>query len=450
MNAEMVSFPVTREFETDVLVVGGGVAGFAAAVSAGRTGAKVLLTDSGGCLGGTATKGLVGPFMTCKDAKGEVRIIRGLFSELVDRLIEDGGAISPDECPGADSHSAYRPYGHIGVTPFDPESLKRVTETMCLEAGVKLLYHATLIGCETDGRRIVRAFFAMPDEIVAVRARQFIDTTGSAALCAKAGARTFRGDEEGFTQTASTFFRVTGVDKEMLDRHCAEVEDMEPRYYMKEIARAREEGRFPCGTRKVRLFESLNGVWFVNMAQEDDPLNELDGEAVTEAEIRQRKQIPMIVQFLRDTVPAMKNIVLVDSAESIGVRESRRMVGRTLFTREDVVEGRFFDDRIAVCANSIDIHQKSRVSYTTHTGKSYTIPLSCLISADMDNLTAAGKCLSADKFAFAAVRVMPPCIAMGEAVGILSAYASARTCAAADVPYTDVQKELLARGGYLG
>jgi len=138
------------------------------------------------------------------------------------------------------------------------------------------------------------------------------------------------------------------------------------------------------------------------------------------------------------------------TAPELGIRESRRMVGLHMFCLDDILNAVRFEDRIAVCANSIDIHEKVGVAYTTHTGNNYYIPLSCLISRDMDNLLAAGKCLSADKYAFAAVRVMPPCFAMGEAVGIAAAIAAARKIDVPDVPAADVQAEIIRRGGYLG
>ena len=118
---EKTSFSVVHEYSSDVLVAGGGVGGIAAAVSSARLGQNTMLIESGGFLGGTATKGLVGPFMTCYDSKGKEVIIRGFFAEFVDAMIRDGGAVSYRDCPGGDSHSGYRTAGHIGVTPFDVE-----------------------------------------------------------------------------------------------------------------------------------------------------------------------------------------------------------------------------------------------------------------------------------------------------------------------------------------
>ena len=445
-----VTLSVTKEYTCDVLVAGGGVTGLAAAVSAARMGAKTILCDGGGVLGGTATKGMVGPFMTCYDKKGENQIIKGFFEEFVKRMADEGGAIYHTNCKGADSYGGYRQTGHIGVTPFSPETFKRVAEQCCVEAGVRILYHSTVIGCETQDDTIRCAYIGTPNGLEVIHAKTYIDCTGSATLAAKAGAEVVRGDENGMVQTSSLFFRIRNVNKQMLDEHMAMYEDMHPRYYMHEIAKARAEGRFPCGTPKLRIYESVNGEWVVNMAQEDDPVNELDTAALTDAEISQRTQIPKILAVLKVSVPALKDAELVVSGSDLGVRESRRMVGLTTLTGEDVSHSRYYDERIAVCANSIDIHQKNGVAYVTYeANQNYYIPLSCLISRNIKNLMGAGKCMSADKYAFAAVRVMPPCFAMGEAAGITAALSLGCGGEPAKVDVKAVQAQILENGGYL-
>ncbi|MBE6690437.1 MAG: FAD-dependent oxidoreductase [Ruminococcaceae bacterium] len=445
-----VFFPIQKTYDCDVLVVGGGVAGISAAVNAAREGARVILCESGGCLGGTATKGLVGPFMTCYDAEGKNRIIRGFFSEFVERMIAEGGAISYEDCPGNNSHSGYRLKGHIGVTPFMAETMKRVAETLCREAGVRVLYHNTLIGCDTEQRRIRTAYLADNEGISAVTASVFIDASGSASLAAKAGAETFRGDENGFLQTASLFFVIDGVHADELNAYMAEHNEMRERFYMDIFDKGIADGSFPCGTQKLRIYERPDGSWLVNMAQTDNGVNELDSEALSEAEIDQRAQTVKIFEFLKKNIPALRDIRYIQSATDLGVRESRRMAGRVLLTGEDVANSRYAEEQIAVCANSIDIHQAVGVQYVAYKAKkNYYIPLSALISKDVDNLLAAGKCLSADKYAHAAIRVMPPCFAMGEAAGITAALAVKKSCAAAEVPVTEVQAIIRAHGGYL-
>ncbi|MBE7053484.1 MAG: FAD-dependent oxidoreductase [Ruminococcaceae bacterium] len=447
---KQVTLNVQKEYECDVLVCGGGVSGFAAAVSAARNGAKTMLIESGGFLGGTATKGLVAPFMTCYDAEGKERIIKGLYSKLEERLLKENGGIAPEKCPGGDSYSGYRTKGHIGVMPFDTEIIKIVFEQMCLEAGVEILYHTNLLGCDREEKNITKVYAADSNDIISISAKMFIDTTGTAALAYKAGAQIMRGNDDGMLQTSSMFFVISGVNKQVLDEYMNKNEEMRARYFMDAIEQGKKDGTFPCGTRKLRIFENPNGTFTVNMAQIDEQINELDNEEITKGEISQRLQIQKIVEFMRKNIPGLENAELFATASDLGIRESRRIVGKTLFCLDDIQQAKKFDDRIAVCANSIDMHQKDRVSYTAHTGKNYYIPLSCLISNSVDNLLTAGKSLSADKYAFAAVRVMPPCIAMGEAAGITAALAAQKSVAAGDVPHEEVQKILIDNGAFLG
>ena len=442
-----VSLEIRKEYDCDVLVVGGGVSGIAAAVSAARGGARVLLCESGGMLGGTATKGLVGPFMTCYDKEAKTQIIRGFFSEFVDRMIAEGGAIAPSEClRGGESVNGYRPLGHKGVTPFSTECFKRVADALCVEAGVRLLFHTTLIACECENDAIVAAYVATAEGVDRITAKVFVDATGSASLAAKAGAETFRD----VAQVNSTFFTVTGVNKKELDAYMSEHIEMRERYFMDAIDRAKLRGEFDSGTQKLRMFEGVDGVWTVNMAQLNEVIDELDVESLTDAEITQRKQILQLMEFLRKNIVGLENIRLCETASELGIRESRRMLGKTVLTGEDIAASRYADAQIAVCANSVDIHRESWGEYQTYSSKkNYYIPLSCLVSKDRRNLLAAGKCLSADTYAFSAVRVMPPCFAMGEAVGILASLGVEKRCDLCDVPTSEVQKRILKNGGYL-
>lgn len=444
-----ISFEIEKEYESDVLVIGGGVAGLSAAVAAARSGARVLLCEQNGYLGGTATAGMVSTFMTCLDAKGEKQIIKGFYEEFVQYLVSIGGAVYHDRCPGNDSYSGYRTKGHIGVTPFDGEAFKLAAEHFCDVAGVELLYHALFVDCEVSDGKVKTAYFATPGGIVSVRAKIFVDASGSAQLVYKAGGETVRGDSDGEIQTASLFFTIDGVDKAALDAYMAEHPEMPDRFYMNEIAKARDGGRFPCGTAKLRIFELPNGQWNVNMAQVDGEVVETDAENLTKSEKEQRIQISKIFEFLKTEIPALKNIRMVSTAPAIGVRESRRIVGKHVMTLEDMQNHVRFDDRIAVCANSVDIHLKFGNKYIAFGGESYYIPLSSLLPRELCNVIVPGKCLSADRFAHSAVRVMPPCFAMGEAAGYASALA-AKDGSFDCVDAGAVQKMILDNGGYLG
>ena len=435
----------------DVLVVGGGVSGIAAAVCAARCGMSVILAEKNCFLGGAATAGLIGTFMTCCDAKGEEQIIKGFYGELLDRLISEGSAVSPEKCKVGNSYSAYRIKGHKGVAPYSCEGLKKTAEEMCLEAGVQLMYNSVLIACETAERQVKSAFFATDSGVFEISARYFIDCGGDAVLCQLAGCETVFGDKDGSVQPASMIFTIDGVDKELLDAYMKDTPEMRKRFFMDEIERGFADGSFPCGTKKLRIFEAPNGTWHVNMAQTDNAFNSLDPFETAAAAAEQRQQVGKIMDFLRKTIPALKNIRLLETASSIGIREGRRIVGEYTLTIDDLKNSVIFDDAILLCSNSVDMHQKSGVAYSTiDCEKNYSVPYRCLLTKEFDNLAAAGRCVSADRAALAAIRVMPPCFAMGEAVGTACAIAAKDGAALRDISVEKLRSRLKENGAYLG
>ena len=445
-----ITLKVDKVYEADIVVCGGGVSGIATAISASRNGANVVLLEAGNCLGGTATEGLVGPFMTCYDVENENQIIKGLFDDIVSRLVEKDGAIHPSQCKGSDAYSAYRWHGHYGVTPFSHETLKRVTEQMCLEAGVKIFYHTTLIDCATEGDKIKSVYAYGGEELIKINAKAFGDCTGKAYLAKKAGADVYYGNEDGEVQPSSLFFVVSGVDKKLLDKNAKTYDrDMVTLFHMKEIEKARKEGKFSSGTLKTRMFMNPDGeTWTVNMAQENDEFNQFSAESISNVEISQREQVEEIIAFLK-TLEPFKNVKLVKTADKIGIRESRRMRSIKKFTLADIESGSKHQDRIAKCANSVDVHLKEGVNYITNKKCNYYIPLSCMISKDFINLMGVGKCIDADRYAFGAVRVMTPCIAMGQAAGITLAKAVKENRAIKDVNVKEVQQKLVEQGAII-
>ncbi|MBQ9760463.1 MAG: FAD-dependent oxidoreductase [Clostridia bacterium] len=435
----------------DVLVVGGGVAGFAAAVAAARQGAKVILTEENSYLGGTATAGLVAPFMTSFNQAGDTQLIRGVFADLVDRLVAIGGAIPPAECRNGSSYAAYKLKGHNGVTPVDKEKLKLVMERMCREAGVILKYRYLFVGAETVGRRITACTFATGNGFYRMEAKAVIDCTGDATVCHMAGGETMFSDESGAVQPVSTFFLIDNVDKQVLDDLLLPSDDERLRAFMDIIADEREKNGFPCNGLKVRAYELPNGVWSINMCQIDRNLDPTDPEQMIEAEIEGREQAHAIFDFLVRRIPGMQNARLMQTSDRVGVRESRRIVGEYVLTHADMLESRVPEDSIAIVASTVDVHthdNSKRIEFSTL--DHYGIPYRCLVARDFDNVWSAGKTVSSDRLAHSAIRVMPPCMAMGHAAGIAAAMASQTGVAAKDLPIRELRENLLAQGAYLG
>ncbi len=450
-----VLFSVKKEYHCDVLVVGGGVAGIAAAVCAARNGANVILAERDGCLGGTATVGLVGPFMSAFDPRGEKQVIKGFMDEFICRMVRKGGAIHPADCPGGNSYSAYRIRGHIGVTPFDPESFKETAEEFCEEAGVKVIYHMLLSGCDSENGEIRSAYFMTKNGLYEIFAKSFIDASGDADLAYHAGAPLVYGDENGKTQVSSIFFLIDGVDRDkvtaFVEKH-PEDTDQRGRYLEDVVAEHQKAGTFPCGRSRVSAFEGMNGIWRVNMTQYDGEVFLVDPEDVTKAEITCRKQIRPLMDFLREHVPGFEKIRLLQSANSLGIRESRRIVGDYCLSLEDMASGRFFEDGICTVGSAVDFHSSSKKdgsydgAYGLCGSKAAQIPYRALIPQKVNNLLAAGRCLSADQMAHSAVRVMPPCFAMGQAAGVAAAMAAKDQGDVRKINIAELRKELAREG----
>lgn len=416
-----VKLKVTNELECDVLVIGGGPAGIASAICAARHGANTIMIERNGCLGGMATSGLVGPFMTSYDTEGKVQLIRGFFDEIVRRMEAQEGAVHPSDATYGTSYTAYREDGHRNLSMFDPEVFKYVAEQMCEESGVKLIYHLNFVGCEKKDNTISAAYFVSKLQVFKIHASIFIDCTGDADVAVNSGVATVYGDGNGDVQPTSLFFTVRGVDKEEMEKHMQSYPDKERKFYMKEIVEERNKGNYPILRNRIMLFEGMNGEWILNMSQIDD----IDGNdclQVTEGAITGRKQIRIIIDFLKKYAAGCKNITLSKSAEVLGVRETNSILGEYRVTNEDVANSVRFEDAIFCCSNSQDIHTKGYVNYVVRRKtEPYYIPYRALLPKEIDNLLVAGRCISGEREVVAAIRVMPTCFAMGQAAGTAAA-----------------------------
>ena len=473
--------PRTIAGDADVLVVGGGPAGVCAAIAAARHGARVVLAEQGGCLGGMATRGLVGPFMTCYDKRGETQIVRGLFEEIVQRLVAVGGAIHPSQVRAGTAFSAWHVAGHDHCTPFDPEALQFVLDDLCAEAGVRVLFHADFLEPVMDGPRIVGADFATKGGIVRIGARVAIDATGDGDVAFRAGAPCELGDPArgGAMQPATTFFRIGGLPEAAVearyhigacedDAHYvgfniardigdveyvdvakafdgglpeAAVEAVRAQYpedglcFRTLVAKARAEGRWTLPRPHVNLYRGVrDGEWSVNVSRLGG-VDATNPESLSAAETEGRRQVREILAFLRDYVPGARGVRLLSLPQTVGIRESRHVLGEYRLDRDDILEGRVPADSILLCSNSIDWHSggadaAGTVYVEVRDGDFYGVPYRCLVPRGAEGLLVAGRCVSASACAAAAIRVMPPCMAMGQAAGT----AAALSCAAGASP----------------
>lgn len=438
-NTEKI--PVIKK--TDVLVIGGGPAGIAAAVCAARRGVKVMLCEANGYLGGMATAGQVGPFMTCYDPAMKNQVIKGFFDEFVRRMEQRNGAIHPQNVQAGSSYAAWRIRGHAHVTPFSSEVFKVTAEEMCEEAGVTLLYHSMFQYVNMEHNTIKSAVFATKAGLIAIEASQYIDCTGDGDVACSAGAPFEVGENNnGKPQPASLFFIIDGVDTSLLNAYKATCSDISQMWFMDKVEEARGKGDFPIPRLKVAMYESVDGTYRVNMSRLDG-YDFCDPEDITKAEIEGRKQAWIIFKFLKDYIPGCENIRMLQTAPQLGVRESRRIIGNYVLHASDMKKSIRHDDDIFVSGNRFDMHVGNGVVYETTEGdEPYGVPYRVLIPQKVSNLIVAGRCISGDQGCLSAIRVMPPCFAMGQAAGIAASMAYRDSLSPADIDTQELRSIL--------
>ena len=409
----------------DVVVMGGGPAGIGAAIASARNGARTLLVERYGFLGGMATAGLVGPFMTCYDIDGKEPVIEGIFSELVDRMVEMGAAIDPAGVKGFSAFGGYHPYGHEHVTPFDPEALKSVAQEMVLEAGVELSLHTFFVDTLMKEDRIAGLVTVTKSGLKALRGTVVIDTSGDGDVAARAGAPYEKGRAtDGLLQPVSLFFRVGNVDDEAVQGYMDEHPD--DICFRNIVREAKTRGEYSHTKDWLTMFRLPRaGEWWGNASRVHD-IDATDGEQLTRAEIEGHRQVVYLVDFLRRSVPGFEDCYLLDTGSQIGVRETRRIIGDYVLSDEDVYAARRFEDAIARVSFPMDIHDVQGGGgffEGPREGPYYTIPYRCLVPRRVENLLVAGRCISATHEAHGSLRVMPPCFATGQAAGTAGALA---------------------------
>lgn len=410
-----------------LIVVGGGFAGVAAAVSAAKNGVDVLLLEKYNCLGGAAANALVMPFMrywSWTDVPQEKQFLcGGFFMEVLTEMQKLGGM---------------RDFGES----FDEEILKLVLNRICLKYGVHLLFNTTVTDVETENGRITAVKALGKSQKLEFTAEHFIDATGDAELSMLAGCACKVGREkDSLCQPMTLCFRMSGVDKAKFDKNKSKLNPLYKEY--------REKGLIKNPREDVLIFGNFNdGVLHFNSTRivKKDPT---DPFAVTEAEIEAREQVFELHQFLKENIEGFENSRILSTALQIGIRESRKVIGEYILTQEDLKALARFDDAIAVANYDIDIHNPEGTG-TSHyffgKGEWYQIPYRCLIPKGMNNLLVAGRCISSTHEAQASYRIMPYCAELGQAAGTAVSVAAKNGTTVRNVNIGEVQAILREEG----
>ncbi len=407
----------------DVIVVGSGPSGVAAAITAGRQGAKTLLIEALGRVGGISTSGLMSHFTGSVGNK--------LYREILERAAEKNQFNK----------------GEI-TTAIDPEFLTLTYIEMLEEANVQTLLYTTLCDVIVENGNITGIVFFNKGGFFTAYAKIVIDASGDGDVAFKSGAEYTLGREsDNKMQPATLMFKVGGVDMEkavfpgsfetLVDTEKGELQ-----------ALARKTLPHPAG--HVLLYKStIPGIVTCNMTN----VTEIDGtnaHDLTRAETEARRQIPAILEFLREYVPGYENCYIISSASLIGIRETRHFKGLKTLTAEDVKNAVQHPDFVVYDAHfDFDVHNLTGAGLDI-TGcqkhftqkKGYTIPYGCLVPKEIDGLLLCGRNISGTHIAHSSFRAMPICVGIGEAAGIAAAIAAKNNLNPRDITPTEIQKLL--------
>ena len=442
--------PVRKE--TDVLVIGGGPAGIMAALAAAEDGLNVMLVDSRSFVGGNMTIGL--PILGFLGQKGN-QIIQGLPQQLIDRLKAVQASSEHRPCPL-----------HMSLTLVEPEAVKTVALQMLVESKVEILFYTFCAGVVMEDDALKGVIIESKAGREAILAKTIIDCSGDADIAYRAGVPCEYGNEAGGVQPPTLMFCLGGVDTEILRTSIAE----EPRTYLTDfipaeyfgqnnqfvlvgmrnlIRKAQDDGLRLTTERTILITGLRKGEVWVNMTRVNG-VNGTDPGSLTHGEIDGRDQIHDIQKYLIGYVPGFEKAYFLKTAPFLGIRETRRIRGRYTMTRDDIMGCRHFEDAIAVASYPLDIHHPQGGGCTLEwCGDCYDIPYRSLIPQRVKNLIVAGRCISTTHEAMSAIRVMAPCMAMGEAAGRAAKMAIREGIQPSDIDVRKLQQELLERGAYL-
>lgn len=431
--------------EVDVLVVGAGTSGVAAAVAAARQGAAVMLVEKYGFPGGTAVAAPVATFQEGPKVQGEP-VIRGIYGEVKNRLARYNSIHG--ECAGYEFGSAgldqNGPRAKTGV--FEPAMLQLVFLDMCEEAGVKLLLHSYLVDALLADGTIQHAVIVNKGGLSAVAAKQFIDATADGDLAIAAGAQAEIGrPTDGATQPPSLVFELANVDFERFDT--ADLKALWPLFTTEVPDVLVPRGRFMFQRLRAQgrlRFGAMTHVPYVNAA---DPADR------THIEVTGRRQAKSVMEFFRRHMPGCEQCFIAVLGVEAGIRETRHILADYVMTREDVLGARKFQDCVGCSTSFIDIHDPDghgiRHEYLPRDDW-FEIPYRALVTQGAKNLFTVGRAISCTHEALGALRTMPTGIMFGEAAGVAAALCARADIEAREVDVAQVQRALVEAGAFVG
>jgi hypothetical protein len=433
--------------DTDVLVVGGGAAGVAAAYTAARQGLKVLVLERYGFCGGGAVAGMSGTICglyLAHESRNQApeRLVHGFVDDFIAAMEARNGLTGPVR------------YGQTFTRVHEPQAWRESAEGLLASQGVQVLYHSMVTDVLLDGGERIAGVVAYTKQgKLEVRAKLTIDASGDADLVAMAGLAT-RVGLDGHVQNPTMIFRLSGVDVGRFLAEYGEDAIMPDRITQLIIAR-NAAGDYKLPRAKIFLFPTpRDNELICNCTRviggDGRELNPLIARDFSEAEVEGRKQVREYERFFRDHLTGCESAYLNDTGVQVGTRQTRQAEGLQTLSNDDVVSGIKRRDGIARSAWPIELHsgEKPRLSWLFE--DYYEIPYECFVPSRGESLLFAGRCLSAEHEAMASARVTAQCFSYGHAIGHAAAMAINENLAVKDVKGEDIRFALNRDGAELG
>ncbi len=440
--------PVSVEY--DVVVCGGGFSGFAAAYAAAREGARVLLIERNGCLGGVGTQALVNHILGVrKRVDDEVHTcVGGIFAKIEETLLtEQAGVDYRTINPALNPHGWNATLG-LGLI-FDNERMKLLLEQMLRQVGAELLYFTDVVDVIRDGTTLTGVVVHNKSGLQVITGARFVDATGDGDLCAMGGCEYTMGDEEGGLAAASLEMHVENVDTATLTEYMARTGDLRFRAIISDL-KARGLWHLPYEI-FISVLMTAPNVYMINTARLVG-IDGTDADSLTTGTTLGREESYALLEIMRAHFPGFANTTIRQIAPMIGIRETRRIKADYTLSVEDLLLGKEFDDCIALSGYGWDMPNPKSPSLQPYQGikrkSPYTpIPYRCLLPVGLDNVIVAGRCISVEREVLGPVRVMGPCLAMGEAAGIASAMAAHDALSFREISVSTLRDRIVRHGG---
>ncbi len=440
--------PVYGSF--DVVVVGGGPAGIAASWSAAKHGAKVLLIERYGFLGGMGTAGGVTNFAGLYGIRqGQMQqVVHGVVDEIFDRLSAVDGLNDPQDGM----------QGRIRVRSYDMSAYKCVADQMLRDVGVEILFHAWAAQVHVEDGRIQALFVETKSGRQTVLAKSFIDCSGDADVAAFAGVPYEVGDGLGSGLYPTTMFRIAHVDSEQA---LAAVGEFQAINLLMKKVQAEKPGQYQFPREGAILRPQKNpSEWRANVTQIAQPngmaMDATDARQLSQGELEGRQQVGEFFRFVKNEVPRFAKAQITEIAPQVGIRESRRIQGVYALTGHDIVSCASFEDAIGVNAWPMEMHAQGKIEWrfpekpVGSDQRLYNqLPWRMLVPQGIHNLLVAGRCASMTHEGQSAARVSGGCFVMGQAAGTAAAHLSQGE-SYSDISVQALQQRLLKDGCYLG